>query len=246
MRFWLKALVFAVAVGVFLAFVGAFGADAMPALPRYAMFVAISIVLMGIAFGLVELLRKVHRLSQRRWLFQVVIVAILTPVTALVVWSFVGYAFMGGPKPAIFPAYLFIAFGMTVTMSVLSQLIFREYRPAVAASELSAPPAEPARFLERLPPNLKGADLWAVQAEDHYVRLHTSKGSALILLRLADAAAELEGLEGARVHRSWWVAKAAVVGTARRGAQTMLKLPNGVEAPVSRAQVGELRRAGWW
>ena len=85
-----------------------------------------------------------------------------------------------------------------------------------------------------------------MQAEDHYVRLHTSKGSALILLRLADAAAELEGSEGARVHRSWWVARSAVAGTGRRGAQTVLKLPDGTEAPVSRSQASELRRAGWW
>ena len=140
---------------------------------------------------------------------------------------------------------------MTLAMSTLSQLVFRRARAprdaAAAAATGPAPaPAQPVRFLERLPAGLKGAELWAVQAEDHYVRLHTSKGSALILLRLADAAAELDGMEGARVHRSWWVARLAVAGTARRGAQTMLKLPNGVEAPVSRSQVAQLRRAGWW
>ena len=139
-------------------------------------------------------------------------------------------------------------------MSTLSQLVFsrdRERDTKRASSEAgiedaAAEDLPPVRFLERLPINLKGADLWAVQAEDHYVRVHSSKGSALILLRLADAAAELEGLEGARVHRSWWVARTAVEGADRRGAQTVLKLSGGVEAPVSRAQVAELKRAGWW
>ena len=61
----------------------------------------------------------------------------------------------------------------------------------------SATGAAPAKFLDRIPLKLRGGELYAVQAEDHYLRLHTSKGSDLILLRLADAVAELEGIEGA-------------------------------------------------
>jgi hypothetical protein len=246
LRFWLKAFAFAIAAGAFLAFVGAFGSDAMPVASRYATYIAISVILMLTAFGVVELLRRIRSLTARPWLYQAVIVAVLTPATAVVVWAIVGFAVMGVPRPRLLPVYLLTSFGMTVAMSALSQLVFRDYRfRPPAAAEADAPPG-PVRFLERLPANLRGADLWAVQAEDHYVRLHTSKGSALILLRLADAAAELEGLEGARVHRSWWVAKSAVAGTARRGGQTVLKLPNGVEAPVSRTQAADLRREGWW
>ncbi|MFX8624480.1 LytTR family DNA-binding domain-containing protein, partial [Acinetobacter baumannii] len=76
--------------------------------------------------------------------------------------------------------------------------------------------APPPRFLERLPLKLRGAEIYAVEAEDHYLRLHTSRGSDLILMRLSDAIVELEGLEGARTHRSWWVAKGAV-RDAKRG-----------------------------
>ena len=65
-------------------------------------------------------------------------------------------------------------------------------------------------FLDRLPLRLRGATIRAVQAEDHYLRLHTDRGSDLILMRLSDAVSELEGLEGARTHRSWWVAREAV------------------------------------
>ena len=39
---------------------------------------------------------------------------------------------------------------------------------------------------------LRGAEIFAVEAEDHYLRLHTSRGSDLILMRLSDAVAELE------------------------------------------------------
>jgi DNA-binding LytR/AlgR family response regulator len=90
-----------------------------------------------------------------------------------------------------------------------------------------------------------GASIHAVSAEDHYLRLHTSKGSDLILMRLADAIMELEGLEGAQVHRSWWVARDAVKDVRRDGARVSLLLPDGGEAPVSRPNVKALRDAGW-
>ena len=102
------------------------------------------------------------------------------------------------------------------------------------------------RFAERLPAKLKGAVIYAVSAEDHYLRLHTSKGSDLILMRLSDAIAELEGLEGAQTHRSWWVARDAVESARRDGDKMVLTLKGGGEAPVSRPNVKPLRDAGWY
>ena len=42
-------------------------------------------------------------------------------------------------------------------------------------------------FLERLPVKFRTADLHALSSEDHYLRVHTSLGEELILMRLADA-----------------------------------------------------------
>jgi DNA-binding LytR/AlgR family response regulator len=84
-----------------------------------------------------------------------------------------------------------------------------------------------------------------VSSEDHYLRLHTSKGSDLILMRLTDAITELEGLEGAQTHRSWWVARDAVESARRDGDNVKLMLKGGVEAPVSRPNVRALREEGW-
>ncbi|MBX7539553.1 LytTR family DNA-binding domain-containing protein [Qipengyuania sphaerica] len=100
------------------------------------------------------------------------------------------------------------------------------------------------RFLERLPPSL-GSELVALEMEDHYVRAHTPLGSDLVLLRMRDAVAELEGLDGAQVHRSWWVARGAVEDVKREGRNIRLVLANGIEAPVARANVKPLRDAGW-
>jgi DNA-binding LytR/AlgR family response regulator len=111
---------------------------------------------------------------------------------------------------------------------------------------LVGPDAPPARLLERLPARLRGAEIHAVEAEDHYLRLHTSKGSDLILMRLSDAISELEGLEGAQTHRSWWVARQAVQGARRLDGRAVLELPGGVKAPVSRRYARVLKAEGWF
>ena len=108
-------------------------------------------------------------------------------------------------------------------------------------------PAEPVsqvRFLDRLPAEL-GTELIALEMEDHYVRAHTMLGSDLVLMRLGDAMAELDGLDGAQVHRSWWVARGAVEDVLRDGRNVRLVLARGVEAPVSRANVQRLKDEGW-
>jgi DNA-binding LytR/AlgR family response regulator len=103
----------------------------------------------------------------------------------------------------------------------------------------------PPKFLERLPLKLRGGEVWAVEAEDHYLRLHTSKGQDLILMRLADAVAELEGIEGAQVHRSWWVSRDAITDAKRGDGRATLTLKDGAEVPVSRTYAGLLRERGW-
>jgi hypothetical protein len=119
-----------------------------------------------------------------------------------------------------------------------------------AAATPSAPPAavadraEGPRFLDRLPKHL-GRDLLALEMEDHYVRVHTMAGSALILMRMCDAVAELDGLDGLQVHRSWWVARAAVEEKVQDGRNLRLRLRTGIEAPVARDSQPALRDAGW-
>ncbi|MBU3970468.1 MAG: LytTR family transcriptional regulator DNA-binding domain-containing protein, partial [Alphaproteobacteria bacterium] len=83
-------------------------------------------------------------------------------------------------------------------------------------------------------------------SEDHYLRIHTDRGSDLILMRLSDALVELEGLEGAQTHRSWWVAKDAVRGVSRGDGRATLTLEGGIAAPVSRRYAKALRETGWY
>jgi DNA-binding LytR/AlgR family response regulator len=117
------------------------------------------------------------------------------------------------------------------------------------AKPLAPPPAQPGTgppaFLERLPLRLRSAELYAIESEDHYLRVHTSAGQELILLRLADAVRELAGVEGLQTHRSWWVAKQGLADVMKGDGRLVLKLKSGAEAPVSRTYAKAVRDAGW-
>jgi hypothetical protein len=108
----------------------------------------------------------------------------------------------------------------------------------------SGPDPQSADPRDRLPPRL-GRTILCLQMEDHYVRVHTPRGSALVLMSLSQAIAGLKALEGAQTHRSWWVARAAIEGVVEDGRNLRLRLTGGLEAPVSRARVGQLRAEGW-
>lgn len=86
-------------------------------------------------------------------------------------------------------------------------------------------------------------DAICLQMEDHYVRVHTAKGSHLVLMRLSDAIARV-GAEGLQVHRSWWVARKAIEAAIVDGRNVRLRLVNGLEAPVARTAVAKVREAG--
>ncbi|MEQ8410046.1 MAG: LytTR family DNA-binding domain-containing protein [Erythrobacter sp.] len=100
-------------------------------------------------------------------------------------------------------------------------------------------------LLDQIPAEL-GSEVIALEMEDHYVRVHTALGSDLVLMRMRDAVAHLAGWDGRQVHRSWWVARGAVEDVRREGRNVRLILPRGIEARVARAQVAELRDAGWF
>jgi hypothetical protein len=115
--------------------------------------------------------------------------------------------------------------------------------PPPLAIDMPTPPASP-RLLRRLPGRL-GTEILCLQMEDHYVRVHTRLGQEMILLRLRDAIAELDGLDGLLVHRSWWVARRAVAATSRDGKSLTLTLSNKLEVPVARDRLAEVKAAGW-
>ncbi len=239
-RGWTRGLAVAAAAGVFLTFSGAFGTDSVRLPVRFGywmlMMVAgyfIGSLVAGWFFG------QGRRRSGSIWLDAALAALVMSVPFTFIVWiatrTLLGSRIPVGGLPILFGYVLLVALALTV----INMLI--ESR-RVAVTEASP---EPPRFLERLPLKLRGAEVWAVEAEDHYLRLHTSRGQDLILMRLADAVAELEGIEGAQVHRSWWVARDAIADARRGDGRATLTLKDGSEVPVSRTYAGVLRDKGW-
>ena len=112
-------------------------------------------------------------------------------------------------------------------------------RPA-EAPEADRSATEPSPFFSRLPAEL-GRDLMFLKMSGHYLDVTTVTGSAAILMRLGDAVAELGDL-GMQVHRSYWVAHRHVLGVARSGNRTLLRLAGSHEVPVSRSCLPAVRR----
>ncbi len=114
------------------------------------------------------------------------------------------------------------------------------------SSSPDAPQTPPEYLLhKRLPLSFAGP-VAALGVEDHYVRVFGEGGdSEMLLMRLSDAIAEMDGADGLQVHRSWWVARRAVEGFERDGRQVTLLLASGLKVPVSRSNVSAVRRAGF-
>lgn len=133
---------------------------------------------------------------------------------------------------------------LVVTLPV-TLVLTRLTLPVIPLSAVVHGGGDGERFFQRLPHRL-GRGLLCLRTEDHYLRVFTHAGEDLILLRMADAEAELSGFDGLRVHRSWWVARSALRKVERDGnSRVTLVLVNDMRVPVSRSQIAVLRNAGW-
>jgi hypothetical protein len=234
---WARGLAIVVAAAAFMSLVGAFGSDRAALPVRLAYWFGLMILgwLWG-SFISRFFFRAVVRPGQVWLRIVLASLALSIPYTAVVAWASVqalGAHFELRDIPGLIGSVMTVSLAM-VALNVLV------HRPGETTASV-----EPAKFLERLPLKLRGAQVWAVEAEDHYLRLHTSKGQDLILMRLADAVSELQGIEGAQVHRSWWVARDAIANARRGDGRATLTLKDGAEAPVSRTYARLLRERGW-
>ena len=149
-------------------------------------------------------------------------------------------AFSGVPLYWLLVSFVFARlFGFPRYALVPSALPVEAAAAPVAADEVAASPA----FMQLVPPHLAGRIL-ALQAEDHYVRVHTDRGDSLIRYRFSQAVQEVRAIAGLQIHRSYWVATSEIKSVTPDGKGLRVALHNGLSAPVSRSNLGVLRAAG--
>ncbi len=246
-REWAIDLAIATGIGVFLGIIGPFGSfNGGPLEVRVLYWVVNTWI------GLVVLSIMVRAIM------------VATPRFDLPIWFVLAVGIAVGTVPLAIVSRLFALYywnnghGLDGTfidwyaqaLAIAEPIAFGFYFFTPNSLAPAARPAAPSTtrngigFLDRLPPHL-GRDLVCLQMEDHYVRVHTELGSDLVLTPLKEAMAELEHVEGAQVHRSWWVARRAVAKATVKGRNYSLQLVNGLEVPVSRASVAKIRALGW-
>lgn len=235
-----------VLIGAFLGAIAPYGTVDEAIVARYAFW--ISTVTAGGLLGLAVERLLAHRIEDRWVRTLAVSLAITAPVTMLVIGAMVVlFGHPHRPISAVTLSLLWEVFLIVLGMMALRTLVSRPPRRIVEQRTVVVPPLPEAEadFRSRLSAKRRTARLFAIEAHDHYVRVHTDAGVELLTLRFADAVAELAGVHGYRVHRSWSVAGDAIkAGRWRRGSGE-LEVEGALTVPVSRSGAPELRAAGW-
>ncbi len=245
-RFWAEqlrvSLIVAVGAGLVLAFIAPFGTETATVPVRLGYWVGVMTLGTLVGLSTRPVLHRVGWFESSVWLEAGAHAAIITAIGSVIVWLTTVLVFQVSVGGAQFTYILAPVAVLTIAMTALNYALNQQPRETHAHPDLTAPP----RFIDRLPAHLRDANIRAVEAQDHYLRVHTDRGDTLILLRLADAVAELEGIEGAQTHRSWWVARGAVQSATRGDGRAELTLTGGLNVPVSRTYARSLRDAGWY
>lgn len=110
-------------------------------------------------------------------------------------------------------------------------------------SELPAPASQTPDFLTSLPA-IRTDQVLALEACDHYIRIHTGTGKPMVHYRFGEAVEQMAGVPGLQVHRSYWVASHAMQALQRHKHGHQLLLSHGVQVPVSRTYLSAVKVAG--
>jgi len=244
-RRWLTDLAVLVVIGLLMGFLGPFASERVPIVVRYAywMICMVGGGLIGIAAD--ELLSLRMAATWRR---VAAVSTLATPPVTLLVLTTQHLLTDGAFSGWAYRWLLWQVWPILLAVMVVRALVWRRAPTRVETRTIVAPPLPEAEaaFRRRLSAKRRGARLIAIEAHDHYLKVHTDAGAELITLRFADALDELARAHGWRVHRSWWVAADAVEDVRwRRGAGEM-RLVGGLAVPASRTYGQVLKEAGWF
>lgn len=232
------------AIGLLMGVLGPFGSEIMPTHLKYGYWLAVILGGGLIGVGLDETLGR--RLSPT-WRRVIVVSVLMTPAVSLFV-LLTAHLMLGQYVDVRgYMRLLSQVFVISLPIMAVHALVWRGPQVRVETRTVIEPPLPQAEaaFRRRLSAKRRAARLIAVEAHDHYLRVHTDAGEELITLRFADALAELSHAHGYQTHRSWWVAADVIEAVRWRRGQGEARLAGGVTAPVSRTHASRLKEAGW-
>jgi hypothetical protein len=241
-----RALLLLVAAALFLGLVGPYGTASEPLPSRLAFWLAT--VLSGGAVGR-AIDAWLRRTLPSGWARVLVTAMVATPPLAAVTLGAM-VVLLGHRHSLLSPVtanLLWQVFVINLAVFALARLVQPGRSEVVRLRTVFAPPLpeREQKFRQRLSAKRRYAKLIAVEAHDHYVRVHTDLGSELLTMRFSEAMEELEGAYGYRVHRSWWVAAEAIRKASWKRGGGQVQLDGDLLVPVSRSGAPVLRDSGW-
>ncbi len=227
-------------VAILFSVAGAFDTDEISLAHRLALWTVVPGLVVAQAILLRSSVKSLPIAAQYAAVVPAIVVIAALEIHALKFTPLVPHA----PDP-ILGFILFVAPTVApIAMAVVTaEVLFDAHSgPAVAASAAGPELRIAEDGLAALPLNEVE---WA-RSHDHYLEVSLAGGRRRFVRgRMGDAAALLAHLDGAQVHRSWWVARAAVERVETRGRDRVIRLKDGVDAPIGRSRVDKLRAAGW-
>jgi LytTr DNA-binding domain len=242
---WSLDLAMLVAIGLLMGFLGPFASERAPVIGRYVYWMICMVGGGLVGFVADDLLSR--RLAVR-WRRVALVSVLATPPVSLLVLT-TEHLLMGAQfGPRDYERLLWQVWPILSAVLVVRTLAWRRLPARIETRTIVAPPLPEAEaaFRRRLSAKRRGARLIAIEAHDHYLKVHTDAGEELITLRFADALNELALAHGWRVHRSWWVAAEAVESVRWRRGAGEVHLVGGLTTPVSRTYAPTLKEAGWF
>lgn len=249
----------ALAAGVVLAVISPLRTDLIGFFPRLAYWEIIMLSGASLSIGATETMLRWGRLRSQPWIeVPATTLLISLPLTFIVIAASRSFY---GTEGAGFGRFLaFYGMTFTICLAVHSSVFLAgrtRINPSITAdlgdTPLATAPSEMGNehrssiFSRRLPSAYQQLAILALQAEDHFLRVHFESGqNVLIRARLSDAVHERPEQDGARTHRSWWVSRAAITKVTKVQGRTSLTLRNGLEVPVSRSSYRDLSAMDWF
>lgn len=239
-RFSLDLLLLA-CLGLVMSVLGPYRTVDAPTLLRTAYWL---IAVIGCGFVGILVDATLGRHIRGFWARIVVVSLVITPPLTLFIYA-LNASMLGLPRrPWLLPQLGWQVFVVLLLVMALRAFVWRR---VVETRTVIAPPLPDAEraFRLRLSAKRRSARLIALEAEDHYVRVHTDAGSELVSMRFSEAVDELAQAYGYRLHRSWWAAAESIEAVRWKRGTGEARLAGGIVAPVSRSCAEALKRAGW-
>ncbi len=231
------AIILPLVVAAALAATGAFGTYVSMTLSlRLLHFVVVAMAICALVFALSEI-------GQRFWFdgalpfWALLAIGVITaPAGGWIVLEALGLSAPQALSHVTYPELTIQVLLCNLAIGGLGWNLLREPRTQSGSCEVPRPCSTSEQALRaKLPTGIRNATILALSAEDHYVRVRTDRGEALILMNLATAIAALGEEAGVRIHRSHWVSRRLTEKASTRGYRHGVRINDEAVLPVSRS-----------